>query len=106
MSSPPACGAGGAITTQPRTAPADPPTNPPVRIVDISPIPTLLTPARTGTAFTTPLVPPATLVAAVACLCGAFVFSAPSLLALAGGLFVLAFGLFVLAPLRAMSRRD
>jgi hypothetical protein len=52
------------------------------------------------------MVPPATLVAAVACLCGAFVFSAPSLLALAGGLFVLAFGLFVLAPLRAMSRRD
>lgn len=52
------------------------------------------------------MLPPATLVAAVACLCGAFVFGAPGLLAPAGGLFVLSFGLFVLAPLRAMSRRD
>ena len=51
------------------------------------------------------IVPPATLLAAVAVLMGAFVFSAPGLLAVAGGLFVLAFGLFVLAPLRAMSRK-
>jgi hypothetical protein len=52
------------------------------------------------------IVPPATLVAAVALLCAAFVFSAPSLLAMSGGMLVLALGLFVLAPLRAMSRRD
>jgi DnaJ-like protein len=51
------------------------------------------------------IVPPATLLAAVAVLLGAFVFMAPALLAVAGGLFVLAFGLFVLAPLRAMSRK-
>ena len=37
----------------------------------------------------------------------AFIFTAPSLLALAGGLPpVLSLGLFVLAPLRAMSRKD
>jgi hypothetical protein len=36
---------------------------------------------------------------------GAFVFTAPGLLALSAGLFVLALGLFVLAPLRAMSRK-
>lgn len=52
------------------------------------------------------LVPPATLVAAVACVFAAFIFTAPDLLALAGGLFVLSLGLFVLAPLRAMTRRD
>jgi hypothetical protein len=52
------------------------------------------------------IIPPATLAAAVGSMCGAFVFGAPGLLALAGGLFVLAFGLFVLAPLRAMSRKD
>lgn len=52
------------------------------------------------------MIPPATLVAAVACVCAAFVFAAPDLLALAGGLFVLSLGLFVLAPLRAMTRRD
>ncbi len=52
------------------------------------------------------LLPPATLVGAVGVFFGAFVFSAPSLLALSGGMMVLALGLFVLAPLRAMSRRD
>jgi hypothetical protein len=52
------------------------------------------------------LVPPATLVAAVGCMFGAFIFMAPSLLAVAGGLLVLSLGLFVLAPLRAMSRKD
>jgi hypothetical protein len=52
------------------------------------------------------MLPPATLLAAVGAMFGAFVFSAPSLLAVAGGLMVLALGLFVLAPLRAMSRRD
>lgn len=52
------------------------------------------------------IVPPATLVAGVALLCAAFVFGAPSLLAVSGGTLVLALGLFVLAPLRAMSRRD
>jgi hypothetical protein len=52
------------------------------------------------------ILPPATLVAAIGLLFGAFVFTAPGLLALSGGMFVLAFGLFVLAPLRAMSRRD
>jgi len=51
------------------------------------------------------LLPPATLVAAVAIGAGAFVFSAPGLLALAGGVLVLSLGLFVLAPLRAMSRK-
>lgn len=52
------------------------------------------------------LVPPATLVSALACVFASFIFMAPDLLALAGGLFVLSFGLFVLAPLRAMSRKD
>ena len=52
------------------------------------------------------LVPPATLVAAVVSIFAAFIFRAPDLLALAGGLLVLSLGLFVLAPLRAMSRRD
>lgn len=51
------------------------------------------------------MLPPATLVAAVGAMAGAFVFTAPGLLALSGGLFVLALGLFVLAPLRAMSRK-
>jgi hypothetical protein len=51
------------------------------------------------------ILPPATLVAGIALLCGAFVFTAPGLLAVAGGVFVLALGLFVLAPLRAMSRK-
>jgi len=52
------------------------------------------------------LVPPATLMAAVGFIFGAFIFSAPDLLAVAGGLLVLSLGLFVLAPLRAMSRKD
>ena len=52
------------------------------------------------------LVPPATLVAAVGFVFGAFIFTAPDLLAVAGGLLVLSLGLFVLAPLRAMSRKD
>jgi hypothetical protein len=52
------------------------------------------------------LIPPSTLMAAVGCIFGAFIFTAPSLLALAGGLLVLSLGLFVLAPLRAMSRKD
>jgi len=52
------------------------------------------------------MLPPATLVAACLALAGAFVFTAPGLLALFGGLLVLSLGLFVLAPLRAMTRRD
>jgi DnaJ domain len=52
------------------------------------------------------LVPPATLMAAVAFIFGAFIFTAPSLLAVAAGLMVLSLGLFVLAPLRAMSRKN
>jgi len=52
------------------------------------------------------LVPPATLMAAMAFIFGAFIFTAPSLLAVAGGLLMLSLGLFVLAPLRAMSRKD
>jgi len=52
------------------------------------------------------ILPPATLLAAVGSIFGAFIFRAPSLLALAGGMLVLALGLFVLAPLRAMRRRD
>jgi hypothetical protein len=51
------------------------------------------------------LLPPATLLAAIAIGCAAFVFTAPRLLALAGAVLVVAFGLFVLAPLRAMSRK-
>jgi hypothetical protein len=51
------------------------------------------------------LLPPATVMAAIAFFCAAFVFRAPSFLALSGGLSVLALGLFVLAPLRAMSRK-
>ena len=51
------------------------------------------------------LLPPGTVLAAIAALGAAFVFQAPSLMALSGGLFVLALGLFVLAPLRAMSRK-
>ncbi|HET6951867.1 MAG TPA: DnaJ domain-containing protein [Acidimicrobiales bacterium] len=51
------------------------------------------------------ILPPATLVAAVAAFFGAFIFGSSGLLALAGGLCLLAAGLFVLAPLRAMSRR-
>ena len=52
------------------------------------------------------LLPPATLLSALGCIFGAFIFAAPSLLALAGGLLLLSLGLFVLAPLRAMSRKD
>jgi curved DNA-binding protein CbpA len=51
------------------------------------------------------LLPPATVLAAIAAFFAAFVFRAPSFLALSGGLGVLALGLFVLAPLRAMSRK-
>lgn len=51
------------------------------------------------------LLPPATLVAAIAIGGAAFVFTAPRLLALAGAVLVVALGLFVLAPLRAMSRK-
>jgi hypothetical protein len=51
------------------------------------------------------LLPPGTVLAAIAAMGAAFVFSAPSLMAVSGGLFVLALGLFVLAPLRAMSRK-
>jgi hypothetical protein len=51
------------------------------------------------------LLPPATLLVAIALGCAAFVFVAPRLLALAGGVLVVALGLFVLAPLRAMSRK-
>ena len=50
------------------------------------------------------IMPPATLMAAIGLLCGAFVFG-PGLLALSAGMFILALGLFVLAPLRAMSRK-
>jgi hypothetical protein len=52
------------------------------------------------------ILPPATLVAAVGMMLAAFVFAAPELLGLSGGLFVLALGLFVLAPLRAMARKE
>lgn len=52
------------------------------------------------------ILPPATLVASVGLFFAAFLFSAPSLLALSGGTLVLALGLFVLAPLRAMSRKE
>lgn len=52
------------------------------------------------------ILPPATLLAAFALFAGAFVFTAPSLLAFSGGTLVLSLGLFVLAPLRAMARRD
>jgi hypothetical protein len=52
------------------------------------------------------ILPPATLVAAVGAMLAAFVFAAPGLLGLSGGLFVLALGLFVLAPLRAMARKE
>jgi hypothetical protein len=52
------------------------------------------------------ILPPATLLAAVGLMVGAFFFGAPVLLALSGGMFALALGLFVLAPLRAMTRRD
>ena len=51
------------------------------------------------------LLPPATLLAAIAIGCAAFVFTAPRLLALAGAVLVIALGLFILAPLRAMSRK-
>jgi hypothetical protein len=51
------------------------------------------------------ILPPATVVAALAVFFGSFVFRSTALLAMAGGLCVLAFGLFVLAPLRAMSRK-
>jgi hypothetical protein len=50
------------------------------------------------------ILPAATVVAAVAAACAAFVFMAPGLFALSGGLAVMALGLFVLAPLRAMAR--
>jgi curved DNA-binding protein CbpA len=51
------------------------------------------------------ILPPATLLAAIGLLLGAFVFGAPGLLAVSGGAFLLALGLFVLAPLRAMTRK-
>jgi len=51
------------------------------------------------------LLPPGTVLAAIAAMGAAFVFRAPSLMAVAGGLLMLALGLFVLAPLRAMSRK-
>jgi curved DNA-binding protein CbpA len=51
------------------------------------------------------LMPPATVLAAIAAFFAAFVFRAPGLLAVSGGLGVLGLGLFVLAPLRAMSRK-
>ena len=51
------------------------------------------------------LMPPATVLAAIAAFFAAFVFRAPSFLALSGGLGMLGLGLFVLAPLRAMSRK-
>jgi curved DNA-binding protein CbpA len=51
------------------------------------------------------LLPPATVLAAIAAFFAAFVFRAPSFLALSGGLGMLGLGLFVLAPLRAMSRK-
>jgi hypothetical protein len=51
------------------------------------------------------LLPPATLLVAIGLGCAAFVFVAPRLLALAGGVLVVALGLFILAPLRAMSRK-
>ena len=51
------------------------------------------------------LLPPGTVLAAIAAMGAAFVFRAPSLMAVAGGLLLLALGLFVLAPLRAMSRK-
>ncbi|HET6774395.1 MAG TPA: DnaJ domain-containing protein [Acidimicrobiales bacterium] len=52
------------------------------------------------------ILPPATLLSSIGLLAAAFVFTAPALLAVAGGMFMLAAGLFVLAPLRAMSRKD
>ncbi len=51
------------------------------------------------------LMPPATVLAGIAAFFAAFVFRAPGLLAVSGGLGILALGLFVLAPLRAMSRK-
>jgi curved DNA-binding protein CbpA len=51
------------------------------------------------------LLPPATLLAAIGAFCAAFLFTAPGLMALSGGLLLLSLGLFVLAPLRAMSRK-
>jgi hypothetical protein len=50
------------------------------------------------------ILPPATLMAAIGAFLAAFVFTAPGLFALSGGLAVMALGLFVLAPLRAMTR--
>src|SRR5262245_65983306 len=50
------------------------------------------------------LLPPATLVAAVAIGGGAFVFSAAGVLALAGGVLVLSLGLLLLALVRAVVR--
>jgi hypothetical protein len=51
------------------------------------------------------LLPPATLVLAVALLLGAFFFAAPALLVFSGAAFFVAFGLFVMAPMWAMTRR-
>jgi curved DNA-binding protein CbpA len=51
------------------------------------------------------LLPPATLLLAIALLMGAVLFTSPALLVLAAGAAFLAFGLFVLASLRAMTRR-
>lgn len=51
------------------------------------------------------LLPPATLVLAVALLMGAFFFASPALLVFSGAAFFVAFGLFVMAPMWAMTRR-
>jgi hypothetical protein len=51
------------------------------------------------------LLPPATLLLAVALLVGAFLFTSPALIVFSGAAFFVAFGLFVLAPMLAMTRR-
>jgi len=51
------------------------------------------------------LLPPATLMLAVALLLGAFFFAAPALLVFSAAAFFVAFGLFVMAPMWAMTRR-
>ncbi|HEY8545829.1 MAG TPA: DnaJ domain-containing protein [Acidimicrobiales bacterium] len=51
------------------------------------------------------LLPPATLMLAVAFLLGAFFFTNPTLLVFSGLAFFVAFGLFVMAPMWAMTRR-
>lgn len=51
------------------------------------------------------LLPPATLLLAIALLMGAVLFTSPALFVFSGGAAFVAFGLFILAPLRAMTRR-